>query len=260
MTDTSSDQRALAQLQRQLDAARVELQDFTYTVSHDLRAPLRHINAFAQVIAEDWPDMPAEVAGHLATIQKSAQLLSTQLEGLTMLSRLGLQPMTVQAVDVGALAQEVAAEVAAKYPQQPVQWQLAADVPPVLADAALLRQVLVQVLDNAVKFSRGRALAQVGLTWQALEGGRCQITIRDHGIGFAPEQTQGLFKVFGKLHPAREFPGLGLGLVASSKMMERMGGTIRIEGVVGEGCCVTVNLLQSSVMPKPKIGSVNQRA
>jgi len=250
MTDTSSDQRALAQLQCQLDAARAELQDFTYTVSHDLRAPLRHINAFAQVIAEDWPGMPAEVAGHLATIQQSAQLLSSQLEGLTMLSRLGLQPLTLQSVDVGALAQAVAEEVATKYPQQPVQWQLASDVPPVLADAALLRQVLGHVLDNAVKFSRGRALAQVGLTWQALEGGRCQITIRDHGIGFAPEQAQALFKVFAKLHPAREFPGLGLGLVASRKLMERLGGTIRMEGVAGQGCCVMVELPLPSVIAK----------
>ena len=230
------------ELQRQLDAARAELQDFTYTVSHDLRAPLRHISAFAQVIAEDWPDMPAEVAAHLATIQQSAQLLSSQLDGLTMLSRLGLQPLNMQAVDVGALAQEVAEEVTAKYPQQPVQWQLACDVPPVLADAALLRQVLVHVLDNAVKFSRGRALAQVRLTWQALEGGRCQITIRDHGLGFAPEQASALFKVFGKLHPVREFPGLGLGLVASRKIMARQGGAIGIEGVAGEGCSVTLQL------------------
>ena len=175
-------------------------------------------------------------------------MLSSQLEGLTMLSRLGLQPLKVQAVDVSALAQEVAEEVAAKYPQQPVQWQLASDVPLVLADAALLRQVLVQVLDNAVKFSRGRALAQLELTWRAQDGGRCQITIRDHGIGFAPEQAQALFKVFGKLHPAREFPGLGLGLVASRKIMARLGGGIAIAGVVGEGCSATIELPLSIVI------------
>jgi len=131
-----------------------------------------------------------------------------------------------------------------------VQWELAADVPPVLADAALLRQVLVQVLDNAVKFSRGRALAQVELTWQVCEVGRCRITIRDHGIGFAPEQAQALFKVFGKLHPAREFPGLGLGLVASKKILARLGGAIRIEGVAGEGCSVTLQLSAAASSPQ----------
>lgn len=229
-------------LQRQLDAARAELQDFTYTVSHDLRAPLRHINAFAQVIAEDWPDMSAEVAGHLATIRQAAQLLSDQLEGLTQLSRLGLQALNLQAVDVSALAQDVALEVAANHPQQPAHWHIAPDVPPVLADAALLRQVMVNVLDNAVKFSRGCAIAQIALTWQAVDAGCCQISVRDHGLGFAPEQAQALFKVFGKLHPARAFAGLGLGLVASRKMMERLGGTMAIEGVAGGGCCVTLKL------------------
>jgi light-regulated signal transduction histidine kinase (bacteriophytochrome) len=230
------------ELQRQLDAARAELQDFTYTVSHDLRAPLRHIHAFAQVIAEDWPDMPAEVAGHLGTIEKSAQLLSSQIEGLTQLSRLGLQALNAQAVAVGALAQDVAVEVAAKHSQQPVQWQIAPDVPLVLADAALLRQVLVQVLDNAVKFSRWSAPALVSLTWQLSDDGHCQIMIRDNGVGFAPEQAKALFKVFGKLHPARDLPGLGLGLVASRKLMERLGGTICIDGVADGGCSITLLL------------------
>jgi len=242
MTEASNSATSLAQLQRQLDAARAELQDLTYAVSHDLRAPLRHINAFAQVIAEDWPAMPAEVAGHLATIRQSAQLLTSQLDGLTQLSRLALQPVNLQPVDVNALAQEAADDVAARYPQQAVQWQLAQDVPPLLADAALLRQVLAHVLDNAVKFSRGCALAPVALTWQRTDDGRCQIVIRDQGLGFASEQAALLFKVFGKLHPAREFAGLGLGLVACRKLMERLGGTIRINGEVGEGCNVTISL------------------
>jgi light-regulated signal transduction histidine kinase (bacteriophytochrome) len=232
----------VAELQRQLDAARTELQDFTTTVSHDLRAPLRHIKAFAQVIAEDWPDMPSEVAGHLATIAQSAQLLTSQLDGLTNLSRLGLQPINLQAVEVGALVQQVADELVAQHPQQAVQWQLAHDVPLVLADAALLRQVLVHVLDNALKFSRGRELAQVALTWQTVQAGRCQICITDNGVGFAHERADKLFKVFGKLHPAREFSGLGLGLVTSCKIMDRIGGTIDIDGAVANGCCVTLEL------------------
>ncbi len=242
MTNDSLPETSLAHLQRQLDAARAELQEFTYTVSHDLRAPLRHINAFAQVLAEDWPDMPTEAAGHLATIRQAAQLLSRQLDGLTQLSRLGLQPLNVQPVDVVALTQDVAQEVAARYPQQAVQWQLAGDVPLVLADADLLRQLLLQVLDNAVKFSRGCDPAQVALIWQPTDAKHCQISIRDHGVGFAPEQAKALFKVFGKLHPAREFAGLGLGLVASRKIMQRLGGAIDIEAVADGGCRVTLLL------------------
>ncbi len=235
----------LPELQRQLDDARAELQEFTYTVSHDLRAPLRHITGYAQILAEDWPDMPAEAASHLGVITQSAQVLASQLEGLTQLSRLGLQPLNLQAVDVAALAQDAAQEVAARYPQQVVQWQLAADVPPVLADSALLRQVLVHVLDNAVKFSRGSAPAQVALSWQLADAQHCQISIRDHGVGFAPEQAKALFKVFGKLHPAREFAGLGLGLVASRKIMQRLGGAISLQALADGGCCVTLLLLSA---------------
>jgi len=242
MTEACGSEPAWAQLQRQLDAARAELQDLTYTVSHDLRAPLRHINAYAQIIQEDWPDMPADVAGHLATIRQSAQLLTQQLDGLTQLSRLGLQPLVLQPVDLGTMAQAVADELSAQYPQQSVQWQLARDVPLVLADAALMRQVvLVHVLDNALKFSRGSEQAQVALTWQTVQTGFCQVCITDQGVGFAPEQADQLFKVFAKLHPAREFAGLGLGLVTSRKIMERLGGAIAIEGAVGQGCRVTLD-------------------
>lgn len=242
MDGTSDTAHALLKLQRELDDARAEIQEFTYAVSHDLRAPLRHINAFAQVLAEDWPDMPADAAGHLATIRQAAQLLASQLDGLTQLSRLNLQPLNLQAVDVSALAQDVAKEVAARYPQQTVQWQLATDVPLVTADSALLRQVLLQVLDNAVKFSRGRDPALVTLRWQRADAQRCQITVCDHGVGFAPRQAQALFKVFGKLHPAREFAGLGLGLVSCRKIMQRLGGTIDMQAVADGGCCVTLQL------------------
>jgi len=244
----------LQELQRQLDAARAELQDFTYAVSHDLRAPLRHINAYAQIIQEDWPDMPAEVAEYLGTIRQSAQMLTQQLDGLTQLSRLGSQPLNLQPADVGALAQEVADELTAQYPQEGIQWQLAADVPPVLADAALLRQVLAQLLGNALKFSRGRTPASISLTWRttaaaepALEKrpgqATCSVSITDNGVGFKPEQAKALFKVFAKLHPAREFEGLGLGLLSCRKMIERLGGSIAIEGATDAGCCVTVTLL-----------------
>jgi signal transduction histidine kinase len=229
-------------LQSQLEAARAELQEFTYTVSHDLRAPLRHITAFAQVIAEDWPDMPADVAGHLATIRQSAQLLARQMDGLTQLSRLGQQSLNLQTVDVGALAQDVALEVTARYPQQRVQWQLPAELSQVTADAALLRQLLVNLMDNAVKFSVGQVPAEVSLTWRRLGDARCQISVQDNGMGIESAQANALFKVFGKLQAAQHLPGLGLGLVVSRKIVERLDGTISIDGQPGRGCCVTFAL------------------
>jgi signal transduction histidine kinase len=238
----------LGRLKHELTQAHSEFQDFVYTVSHDLRAPLRHIFAYAQVIEEDWPDAPPEMRGHLATIRGAAQLLTQQLEGLTQLSRIANQPLQLQAVDVAALTRSVADELSQRATERRVQWQLAGDVPQVLADPDGLRQVLMQVLDNALKFSRGRDPVTVELTWRRVpsswtnrtEG--IEVSVRDNGIGFAPEQADKLFKVFGKLHPAREFEGLGLGLVQARKWLARMGGLIRLEAFAGDGCCATITL------------------
>ncbi|MBK1684673.1 sensor histidine kinase [Rhodoferax fermentans] len=242
----------LAQLQRQLDASRAELQEFTYVVSHDLRAPLRHIQAYAQIIAEDWPELPDELASHLGTIRQSAQLLTRQLDGLAQLSRLGSQVLDLQPVFVGTLAREVADELAALHPDVDVLWQLADDVPPVQADPCLMRQVLQQLLGNALKFSRGRAPVQIALGWQlepapsaeaeAAAPASIRLTLRDNGVGFRPEQAQALFKVFGRLHPACEFEGLGLGLLLCRRILERLGGAIQITATPDQGCEVTVCL------------------
>jgi signal transduction histidine kinase len=238
----------LARLKHELAQTQAELQDFVYTVSHDLRAPLRHIFAYAQVIEEDWPDAPPEMHGHLATIRGSAQLLTQQLEGLTQLSRIANQPMQLQAVDIAGLSRTVVEELLQRAPKRSVQWHLASDAPPVRADLNGLQQVLTQVLDNALKFSRGCNPATVTLTWRRVPATdpshpECiEISLQDNGIGFAPERADKLFKVFGKLNPAREFDGLGLGLVLARKWLARMGGTIRIEGALDSGCRVLITL------------------
>ena len=252
---TSAQAAEVARLTRELAQVRGEFQDFVYTVSHDLRAPLRHINAFAQVIEEDLADPPPDILGHLATIRLSAQLLTRQLDGLTQLSRLGQQVVSLQAVDVVATAQSVADELTLQHTGQVLQWQLADDVPRLMADEALLRQVLMHVMGNAVKFSRGRAPAQVSLTWRTVPGeacergaqtvaaaDRCQISIQDNGVGFLSTQADKLFKVFSRLHPVRDFDGLGLGLVASRKMTERLGGRMGITAQVDAGCLVMLTL------------------
>ncbi len=232
----------IAHLRRELAIARAELQDFTSTVSHDLRAPLRHINAFAQVIVEDLPNAPPDILGHLTIIRQSAQLLTQQLDGLTALSRLGLKALNLQAVDVNALVRDLACEMAQGPYQTNVQWHLAQDIPLVWTDAVLLRQVLHHVLDNACKFSRDRLPAQIRLEWQINSEGLCHICVRDNGVGFAPEQAGKLFKVFAKLHSLRDVNGLGLGLVSSRKILQRLGGSMSIEASLSAGCCVAMNL------------------
>ena len=232
----------LAQLQQQLDAARAELQDFVYTVSHDLRAPLRHITAFAQVIAEDSVDMPPDIAEHLVTIRLAAQLLTQQLDGLAAFSRLGQHAVQLTAVDTGLLLREVVEELSPRRGDRLLQWHLAPDLPQVLADAALLRQVFARVLDNALKFTRNCERAEVAVSWQALAGGGCQISVQDNGIGFHSQQAGKLFKVFGRLRPVREYEGLGLGLLQCRKLLERMGASITISAQADVGCVVNLTL------------------
>lgn len=235
-------------LEAELAQVRAEFQAFVYTVSHDLRAPLRHINAFAQVIEEDLPNAPTDILGHLATIRQSAQLLTQQLDGLTQLSRLGQQRVQWQAVDVLTMVQAVARDLVQHLPDHPVQWQWPQEGPLVWADADLLRQLLTHVLDNALKFSRKREPAVISLTWQMAAPsqpglpGRCTLSLRDNGIGFAPEKAGSLFKVFAKLNPTRDYEGLGLGLVSCHRIMQRLGGHLAIEAAVDAGCCVTLSL------------------
>ena len=266
----------VARLTRELAQVRAEFQDFVHSVSHDLRAPLRHINAFSKILEEDLSNPPPDILGHLNTIRQAAQLLTQQLDGLTALSRLGQQPLKLQAVPLVPLAQSVVDELAQRHPERQVQWRVAPDMPLVLADADLLRQLLVHLLDNALKFSRSRAPAQVTLSWQVagplvagqpadvapLEQGAdpaanqgsdqvadhaggarlCQISVTDNGVGFAPAQAHKLFKVFARLHPARDYDGLGLGLVSCRKIVARLGGSIDITAQPDAGCCVTVIL------------------
>ena len=220
----------LERLQAELAQVRAEFQEFVYTVSHDLRAPLRHINAFAQVIAEDLPNAPPDILGHLDTIRQSAQLLAQQLDGLTQLSRIGQQRVQCQAVDVSALVQSVADALVRQQPERRVQWQLSPDMPLLWADADLLRQLFTHLLDNALKFSRKLAATEVSVSWQTTAPsqpdvpGRCHISVRDKGIGFAPDKAAALFKVFAKLHATRDYEGLGLGLVSCHKNHAAPGG------------------------------------
>ncbi len=229
-------------LTRELAQVRAEFQDFVHSVSHDLRAPLRHISAFTLIIEEDLAHPPPDIVGHLTTIRQAAQLLTQQLDGLTQLSRISQQPFNRTAVDTAALVRAVVDELIQKYPQRPVQWHIAPDLPVVQADAAMLRQVLVNVLDNALKFTRPVAVAHISVAWQALESGQCRISVQDNGVGFAPQQADKLFRVFGKLHRPRDFEGLGLGLVQARKLMARMGGHISATADVQQGCDVRLQI------------------
>ncbi len=239
-----SDAERIAALEAELAALRAEMQAFTSTVSHDLRAPLRHIVSYAQIVQEDaGPQLDAEVQGFLATITDSARHMGVLLDALVGLSRLGTVPLTPAAVALQPLVEDVVAELMAQHPQRVVDWRIAPNLPLVQADTALLRQALVHLLGNALKFPAPRARAEIAVTAEPADvpGAVC-LRVQDNGVGYNPAQQAKLFHVFGRLHSAQQFEGVGMGLAMARKILQRLGGGVQAQGVLDGGCCVTLTL------------------
>lgn len=225
-------------LQAELTAARAELQEFSATVSHDLRAPLRHIVSYAQLVREDaGPQLEAEVQGFLTTIVDSAQHMGALLDGLSEWSRVGSQPLVLEPVSLQALVQEMCQSLTAA--GAVVEWHIGDDLPTVRADARMLRQALEHVLGNAMKFSAVRDKPVVEISrLAAVEAGFASVQVRDNGVGFNSALQGKLFKVFGRLHSAQQFAGIGMGLALTCKLLQRMGATVAVQGQVDVGCSV----------------------
>jgi light-regulated signal transduction histidine kinase (bacteriophytochrome) len=234
----------IAALQAELAALRGEMQNFTATVSHDLRAPLRRIVSYAQLVQQDaGPQLSAEVQDFLGTLADSAKQLGEMLDALLELSRLGTAPLHTGPVPLEAIVREVVAAVHVLYPQRVVQWHIASPMPTVLADTSLLRKTLHHVLDNAAKFTAPKAMAEISVTAEASPGlQQVRLRIQDNGVGFNPALAQQLFQPFQRLHSAKQFAGMGMGLALAHKMLMRMNAGIAIEGVADTGCCVTLEL------------------
>ena len=240
----------IERLERELRLARTELDDFTRAVSHDLRAPLRHMGAYTQILREDLSGAQRELAlPHLDRISEAAVLMGRQIDGLMRLARVGQAPMQPVPVDVAALARAVYTELrrepgpdAADGPgARPIDWQVAPGIPPLPADVILLREALTQLLANALKFTRPRPQASIRLHYQE-EGSQCALTLADTGVGFNPAYQARLFQPFSRLHSGAAFDGLGLGLAITRKIIERHGGRIEASSEPDGGCRVSIRL------------------
>ena len=232
-----------AQLQRELKQVRAELEEFTFSVSHDLRASLRHVTAYVQIIQEDLAgQVDAEILGHLHTVSQAAQTMSRQIEALSSLSRLGRFEMTLTVCDLNELIRHAIADLIPMPGEAPLVWEVAADFPALWGDVALVQQVLAELLSNAVKFTHNTPHATVCVSWALNDAGHCVVTVSDNGVGFNPQYQSKLFHAFQRLHSARDFPGLGMGLAKCRKIMARLGGEIGAEGEIGGGCRVSFTM------------------
>jgi PAS domain S-box-containing protein len=216
---------------RELSHANRELEAFAYSVSHDLRAPLRSIDGFSRLLTERYQGAIDETGrGYLQRIRNASARMSDLIDALLKMSRVSRGELKYVEVDLSAVAREVAAELRNAEPQR----QVAFEIQPGLAvrgDPALLRTLMDNLLGNAWKFTRGRDQARIEVG--ALPDG--ELFVRDNGAGFAPEYAAKLFRPFQRLHSESEYPGHGIGLATVKRIVERHGGNIRAEGAVEQG-------------------------
>ncbi|MGH8200401.1 MAG: sensor histidine kinase [Steroidobacteraceae bacterium] len=229
---------------RDLSVANRELEAFSYSVSHDLRAPLRTIDGLLRVVQEDFgAGFPPEAHRHFETICAQASRMSELIEDLLRLARLGREPLGKHTVEVRALVQEVVAELQATEPTRHADIKIG-DLPQAQADPSLLRQVWVNLVANALKFTRRRehplieisGIAQAGDQGRGPGGaGQKLYSIRDNGAGFDPRRAERLFGIFQRLHAAKDFEGTGVGLSIARRIIELHGGSIWAEGEPDRG-------------------------
>ena len=217
-----------------LDASNQELEAFCYSVSHDLRSPLRAIDGFSQALLEDMEGrLDANAAGHLGRIRAATQRMASLIDDLLSLSRITRTDLTVKQVDLSAMARAVCEELAAAQPGRTVS-VLVQDGLEAKADPRLLRQVLENLIGNAWKFTSKQPAARVEFGAVAGAGGRVYV-VRDNGAGFDPAYADRLFGVFQRLHAMTDFPGTGVGLAIVDRIVKRHGGRVWAESAVGQG-------------------------
>jgi signal transduction histidine kinase len=218
----------------QLEAANRELEAFSYSVSHDLRAPLRAVDGFSQAVLEDFGDaLPAEGKRKLQIVRGSAQRMGQLIDDLLAFSRLSRQPLRKRTVDPEPQVRAVLAELQAQIEGRKIRIDVGA-LPPCQGDRALLKQVWVNLLSNAVKYTarQEHAVVEIGCTEQK---GEQVYFVRDNGTGFDMRYADKLFGVFQRLHRADEFEGTGVGLAIVQRIVHRHGGRIWADAAVGRG-------------------------
>jgi PAS domain S-box-containing protein len=228
-------EQRIAQRTAELVAANKELEAFTYSVSHDLRAPLRHIAGFSKILTEEHSaQLPPEVQHPLERIQEGARYMGQLLDDLLNLSRVSRQEIRSRtATKLEVLVQETVADLTPECKEREVEWKIGS-LPAIKCDPVLFRQVFQNLLSNALKFTRPRprAIIEIGETQRE---GEPAIFVRDNGVGFDMRYADKLFGVFQRLHRAEDFEGTGVGLATAQRIVQKHGGRIWAEAEVNQG-------------------------
>jgi PAS domain S-box-containing protein len=227
-------EQRVAERTAQLEAANKELEAFSYSISHDLRAPLRAVNGFAGIVLEDFgPQLPEECRGYLERIRAGALRMGVLIDDLLAFSRLSRQSVNRQSVDTIKLVQNVMDELKPQRDGRQIEIKIG-ELPACHGDPALLKQIWVNLISNAIKYTRGRepGIVEIGC---ARENNEDVFLVRDNGAGFDMKYANKLFGVFQRLHRADEFEGTGVGLAIVQRIVHRHGGRIWAQAEVNRG-------------------------
>jgi light-regulated signal transduction histidine kinase (bacteriophytochrome) len=236
----------MSQRTRALEDSNKELEAFSYSVSHDLRAPLRTIDGFSRIVLEEFaPELPATAQRYLRLVREGAQRMDRLINDLLDFSHISRHTLTKQAVDMTDIVTEALREL----DQERVGRQLKLEMsplPPCQADPKLLKQVFVNLLSNAFKYTRSCELAQVEIGYQDQMGEQIYF-IKDNGVGFDMRYASKLFGVFQRLHPAEAYEGTGVGLALIQRIIHRHGGRIWAEAAPNKGATFYFTLSPASI-------------
>jgi signal transduction histidine kinase len=227
-------ERRVAERTSQFEASNKELEGFSYSVSHDLRSPLRAIDGYSRMLEEDYLDrLDDEGRRLLGVIRKNSGKMARLIDDLLAFSRFGRKPLDAVEIDMNALVTDAIEEVKAVNPGTAVEFRVAS-LPPARGDRSLMRQAWINLLSNAVKYSSAQPAPVVEIASRNGPDG-VEYSVKDNGVGFDMKYYDKLFGVFQRLHAAEEFPGTGVGLAIVQRIVTRHGGRVWAEGRVGEG-------------------------
>jgi PAS domain S-box-containing protein len=242
-------ERRVEERTRDLTFANKELESFSYSVSHDLRAPLRHIDGFARILHEEYAgELPEEARGYLTRILKSTTDMSKLIDSLIKLAHLGRRELACEKVNLGELVKSVIADLPQSDPPRGVEWRIET-LPTVKCDPDLLRVVLTNLLSNALKFTRTRSTAVIEVG-TAAKNNELAYFVKDNGVGFDPHYADKLFGVFQRLHAQEKFEGTGIGLATVQRIVHRHGGRIWAESALDQGATFffTIGVARSALV------------
>jgi PAS domain S-box-containing protein len=234
ITDRKRDQEERELLIGRLESVIRELEGFTFSVSHDLRAPIRHITSYTELLRKaSWPDLNEKSREYLATVMKASGRLGVLIEELLEFSRMGRTPMQKTDVDLGLLVRETIRNLENDAESREIEWKIG-DLPEISGDPSMLQFVLSNLIGNAMKFTRPRTSAVIEISSTETDD-EYVIHLKDNGVGFNMQYYDKLFRVFHRLHSDEEFEGAGIGLANVERIIQRHGGRVWAEGKEDEG-------------------------